>query len=388
MARVSLILPTAPDRAPGVLEVEPWRVGLELAGHDVEILVVGDAAVAADLPWSEELEESPGRAAAAIAGLRHAAGEILLVLDPEAGYGAEDLVRVVEPLVEGRAELSIATRGLPGPGGTTRAHRGPVQGLLRKLVGTSAPASGLIGLTREALDPLRDAFRPVGGTFAFELLARVPGRWVEVPVVRADPRAGRRRPGVDDVRQWKRLADHRFGNASRLVQYCAVGGSGVVVDLACFFALQPVFASTGLAGMVIPPSKVTAALFLSRVGAIAVALCWNFLLNRRLTFSYARSGSIVRQFATYALGNAPGIALNLLTFFGLTRKVAFFDQHKLAAALIGIVVATAISFPMSRWVAFKDRGEVEARPRSRTRRGSTLGKAVELVGRPDGGGRR
>ena len=39
----------------------------------------------------------------------------------------------------------------------------------------------------------------------------------------------------------KRLADHRFGNLSRLVQFCVVGGSGMVVDLSCYTLLQWAF---------------------------------------------------------------------------------------------------------------------------------------------------
>ncbi len=354
MAFVSLILPTAPMG----FDAGPWRLGLERAGHQVEVLVVDDRSPSGS-SWAADLDASPGLASAAVIGLRHSAGEILVVMDPGAGYEPSAPVALVASLEAGQADLAIATRGVSHRDGTPRARRGLVGVLLKALLGTSAPASGLIGMTRRALDDAGESFRPIGGTFAFELLARVPGRRVEVPVLRAGPRAGRRRPEMDDVRQWKRLADERFGNKSRLIQYCAVGGSGVIVDLACFLTLQPILAATGLASLVVAPSKVRASLFVARVGAIAVALCWNFLLNRRLTFSYARSGSIVRQFATYALGNAPGIALNLLTFFGLTRKVAFFDEHRLAAALIGIVVATGISFPMSRWVAFKDRSESE-----------------------------
>ena len=40
--------------------------------------------------------------------------------------------------------------------------------------------------------------------------------------------------------------------------------------------------------------------------SVGIALSWNFTLNRYLTFSYARRGSIVRQFVTYVLSNARG----------------------------------------------------------------------------------
>ena len=43
----------------------------------------------------------------------------------------------------------------------------------------------------------------------------------------------------------------------------------------------------------------------------------------------------------------------MLISLGLPRKVPFFNAHKLVAAVVGIVVATGISFSMSRWVVFR-----------------------------------
>ena len=86
--------------------------------------------------------------------------------------------------------------------------------------------------------------------------------------------------------------------------------------------------------------------------AILTALTWNFALNRRLTFNDARAGSISRQFFTYALGNALGIAVSLSLRLYLPLQFGFFNSHRLTAAVVGIIVATGISFSMSRWVVF------------------------------------
>ena len=285
------------------------------------------------------------------------------------------------PLVEGRAEFAI---GVDGRGGLLAT-------LARRLTGTVSPRSGLIGLTREALDLVRDDFRPAGETFAFELLARVRGRRAEVPVS-PRPRAEAWRPGLDDFRQWKRLADFRFGNASRLIQFCAVGGSGMVVDLTCFLVFKLILNRTDLALWMVPPTKVTAAKAASRALAIGVALVWNFSLNRRLTFSYARSGSRGRQFATYAMSNALGIALSLGLSLGLPRKVAFFHEHELAAAVVGIVAATGVSFSMSRWLVFRRRDDAKGEVRGDSRsigpghaQGRTKGRRSADSGRLAGG---
>ena len=47
---------------------------------------------------------------------------------------------------------------------------------------------------------------------------------------------------------------------------------------------------------------------------------WNFSLNRRLTFSYARHLSIIRQFLTYAASNSIGIAVSFIGIFGVINR--------------------------------------------------------------------
>jgi dolichol-phosphate mannosyltransferase len=230
------------------------------------------------------------------------------------------------------------------------------------LLGTSDPWSGLIALARGIFDEADGSFRPVGRTFSFELLARVGGRWAEVPLRVEGSSAPPWRPDFDEIRHLKRLSDHRFGNYSRLLQFCLVGGSGMVVDLTCYGLLQLAFRPTWLSRATLPLVQVSAALAAARALAIGVALVWNFSLNRRLTFSDAREGSIPKQFATYVLGNLLGIVVSLGLSLGLPRKVPFFNAHKLAAAVVGIVAATGISFSMSRWVVFRRRVEAPEAP--------------------------
>ena len=50
------------------------------------------------------------------------------------------------------------------------------------------------------------------------------------------------RLGLNDIRQLKRVLDQRFGTFSRLVQFCMVGASGMVVDLSFYALFQMLFA--------------------------------------------------------------------------------------------------------------------------------------------------
>ena len=68
---------------------------------------------------------------------------------------------------------------------------------------------------------------------------------------------------------------------------------------------------------------------------------------------------MVRQFMTYVMSNAIAILVSLTLSLYLPAQVAFFARHRLAAAVVGIVAATGISFSMSRWLVFGRRPELK-----------------------------
>ena len=355
MARVSLILPYRPGCSPSAARIDGLRLGLEAQGHSVDVVSVIDGPTreisgGAPAPSSRVIRSrGAGLAQAAVEGIDGADGDFLVVLDPEIGVSSEDLGRLIAPLIGDRADLAVANlvvssglRGLPARG----------LGRVARLVsGTSAPTSGLIAVSRPSVLAARSTYAPRGSLYALELLVRTGGRRVDVPM----RGAGRPRPTrltFDEVRHLKHLSDARFGNASRLAQFCLVGASGMVVDLTCYALFQVVFSRTSLVGLRAP--FIGGPLDLAAAGAVAIvlALTWNFSLNRRLTFSDARGGSLFRQYVTYALSNAVGIALSFSLRVMLPGRIGFFARHRLAAAVVGIVGATGISFSMSRWVVF------------------------------------
>ena len=175
--------------------------------------------------------------------------------------------------------------------------------------------------------------------------------------------------GLRDLRPLKHVLDGRFGNFSRLIQFCVVGASGMVVDLTFYALFQWLLSFTWLASLK-SDLGFSWQLAIAAAFSISIALLWNFTLNRRLTFNDAMKGSWLRQFLTYALSNALAIALNFSLRLYLPTQVAFFARHRLAAAVVGIVAATGISFSMSRWIVFSRRPPARNRilipPPSRT----------------------
>jgi dolichol-phosphate mannosyltransferase len=366
MARVSLVIPVGRKGPPPLIRVAPIGDALTTAGHDVEVLIAAESDVTPaadrwDHQWKWVAVTDKGRAAAAIAGMERASGEILIAIDPDRGYGPADVMRVVEAVVDSDEGLVIASRSEAAEGCAQAGRiKSSLGALSRVVTGTSDPLSGLVGLRRKTLKGAGGSFMAVGSHFTLELLAKLDS--VRTDVAARPANASRRDwPGLDDVRHIKRLADHRFGNLSRLFQFCAVGASGVVVDLTLYAAFQALLALTPLAGRTAPILGALD-LALARFLAVAIALCWNFSLNRRLTFSYARRGSLMGQFLAYVASNALAVSLNVSLSLSLPRYIEFFNQHRLAAALVGIVLATGISFSMSRWVVFRHRAQPAKHP--------------------------
>ncbi len=388
MARVCLILPIDASTNLSPEWVARCRGGLEASGHEVDLLIAPEegAAIPTALANIERVAYSSrrsGLAGAMMAGIERAAAEdqFLVVLDATRNYFPEDLGWMVEPLTNGLAELAVARRVKAfskHASGVTRSER--IHGaswrlwaargigiVSRPVLGVSDPFAGLVAIVPELARAVVGSYRPVGDRFAVDLLLRTRCRRVDVPV-RVEGLGVPITPSVDDLRHMKRLADDRFGTISRLVQFCVVGASGMMIDLSSYALFQPLFSRTRLASRVTP--LIGGSLDLAAAGALAIgiALTWNFTLNRRLTFNDARRGSVVRQFLTYALSNALGIALSFSLRLYLPAHVAFFQRHKLAAALVGIVTATGISFSMARWLVF----------------GKPAGDAVEEEARAEG----
>lgn len=339
MARVSLIPVATPGSAWPTERLASLRAALEAAGHSVTLEGVGPTGTA----------PAAGLTAQAIAGIRAATGSDLIVVDTGMAYRAEDLVAVADRLASASGGLVVAARRRPliGP----IAHR---------LLGTTDPTSGLVGVSRRSACSAEANFAPIGSRFTCELLARIDGDHADVAVAPV-PAARRRWVPLDDVRHAKKIADDRLGTLSRLMQFCFVGASGMVVDLTTYATLLAILARTSLHDRpllrVVGGNSVTMAEATAGCLAIATAIVWNFSLNRRLTFNDARRGPITRQFVRYVLSNFAGCAVSLAFRLLLPSRIPFFARHRLAAAVTGIVAATGISFSLARWFVFSNRSQ-------------------------------
>ncbi len=349
MASVSRVVLHEAGMVPRQEPIMEVSRALGALGHDVETHMLVD--------------DGMGLSVAALRGLRVSRGDFILVEDASRSHSADDLERLLRPLIAGDAEIVVGSRrhrdrdadsleSLRGPNTASRLLGGALHGL----IGTSDPWARLVGVTRPAARDADSDFAPIGSWYTLELLAKVEGPRVDVAVSSLPMnhlRSHRRLIRGAEIRHLKRLSDARFGNLSRLIQFCVVGFSGMIVDLTTYAVGMAALEHTALRGYTTPMFGGPLYVASARAIAILVAVTWNFALNRRLTFNDARGGSILRQYGRYLLGNALAVPLSFTMGVVLPAKFAFFGRHKLVAAVLGIVAATGVSFSMSRWVVFR-----------------------------------
>ncbi len=356
MRSITLIIPASGTELPGDSEINAYHgVLAELAdGGTVELVIAGETTspLPADVIHVSGLNR--GTISSVRAALEAASGELVVVVDARRSYPAAAIKEAVTGLLASDADLMIAVprrqHGRSWPGALAR--RG--LGVLSKVVlGTSDTFSGLLVMWRDRVSEPSSLRHASGSWLVLDALTW-PGTVHRDVAVEAGPTGGARLLPIelDDFKQLKRVLDHRFGMMSRLVQFCMVGASGMVVDLSLYALLQWLFARLWSTASGTPAIGLSWQLATAAALSIFTAMVWNFTLNRRLTFNDSRGGSILRQFLTYALGNALAIAVNLSLRLYLPHSVGFFARHRLAAAVVGIVVATGISFSMSRWIVF------------------------------------
>ena len=289
-----------------------------------------------------------GLATAVIEGFRQARGRLLVCMDADLSHPPEAIPEMVQALVGG-AEFVIGSRYLAKGGieegwGVYRWLNSKIATLLaRPLTLVSDPLGGYFGLPREVFFRAGE-LSPLGYKIALEMLVRGrPKRVAEVPIFFSDRKFGQSKLSVrvqfQYLRHLRRLYLFKYPFLSQLGQFLAVGGLGLLVDIASYYALQ-------LVGL----GHITA-----RAIAFPIAATHNWFLNRRYTFVFGRQSAAMGQWASYLLVMLVGFAVNVGTYAVLTLQTRFFARHQLLALLAGIVLGTASNFLAARWYVFKGR---------------------------------
>ncbi len=294
-----------------------------------------------------------GLSTAILRGFREARGDLLLCMDADMSHPPEAIPGMLETLRREKADLVVGSRYVRGGSieqgwGFYRWLNSQVAlWLARPLSSLRDSGAGFFLLPKHIFAQATD-LNPIGYKMLLEVSVKCHCRKVvEVPIQFADRKFGQSKLTFREQMLYllhlKRLYDYRFGRASRMVQFCLIGVTGVVVNFLALAALQR-------AGL---PFAWADAL------AIWLAMTWNFWPNRWLTFDLTAHHPVWPQYLRFVVSCLVGALVNWLVAVGLTREMAWFGYHTFGAALAGILAGTGFNFFLSCHWAFSATPAVE-----------------------------
>jgi dolichol-phosphate mannosyltransferase len=354
---LSLVIPTYNERENIGLLLKNVHAILAGRGYAFEIIVVDDDSP--DKTWEavQALRSAyptlrcirrvneQGLARAVVRGWQEARGEILAVMDGDLQHPPETLTLLLQALIQDGVDIAVASRHVPG-GGVSRWH------VLRRAIswGATLLATWLLpGTLAVVRDPMSGYFalrrtviagcclNPEGYKILLEVLGRGCYQTVrEVPYTFVEREQGSSKLGLRQYREFVihlvRLA-RETGELQRLVKYCLVGGSGVLVNMSLLAALTSAGMGYLQAGMI----------------AVETSIGTNFFLNEFWSFrdfSSRKRGVRARgkRFLIFNLLCVGGAGICLAILWLLTDYAGF---HPLLSNLWGIAIATIWNYGMN-----------------------------------------
>jgi dolichol-phosphate mannosyltransferase len=299
-----------------------------------------------NLPWVHLMVRTTDRglSSAVLEGLNRTSGDIIIVMDADLSHPPEVIPSMLDALHKG-SDFVVGSRYTEG--GVTDDNWGLFRWLnsraatllSRPFTSINDPMSGFFAL-RRATYAKADFLNPIGYKIGLELLVKCRCSAIcEVPIAFTDRIHGESKLSLREqlryIQHIRRLFLYKYATWSEVVQFIVVGASGVLVNLLAVTALLHI----GLSANV------------SIAGAIAVSICTNFLLNRRFTFSYSKSGYIPTQFMSYLASVSCGALINYFAAVFLLKLFPWFIPQ--FGSLCGIAVATIANFVALKFLVFK-----------------------------------
>jgi dolichol-phosphate mannosyltransferase len=334
--------------------VERLRVLREAAGLDLDLLLMDDDSRDGSdrlvdslaLPWVTLVTRKTDRglSQSVLEGLRRSDRDLVVVMDADLSHPPEKIPELLAALSSG-ADVAVGSRFTEG--GSTADDWGPLRWLNSRVATLLAlpltsihdPMSGFFAMRRSTLNAARE-FDPIGYKILLEIIVKCRCRHVvEVPIHFDNRHLGHSKLSLAEqlkyFRHLRRLYTFRYGTWSHLAQFLAVGASGVAINLAVLTLLLQSGAN----------EKAAVAM------AIMVSMVWNFALNRRFSFSYARDRSVMRQFWGFIAACSAGAVVNYCTTTHLWQGL----RYKQLAAAVGVLAGTLFNFAASRFLVFRSK---------------------------------
>lgn len=358
MSRLSIIIP-AYNEEPSLAACIERVVAIGSDSLALEVIVVDDAssdgtwrcaeAAAARHPEVRVVRHqvNQGKGAALHTGFRHATGDFVAVQDADLEYDPRDLIRLVEPLVDGTADVVIGSRFL-----STGRHRvlyfwhsvgNRVLTLLSNMftdLNLTDMESCYKVFRRALLDDIelherRFGFEPeIVAQFArqrlriYEMGISYEGRTYE---------QGKKIGVRDGFRALYCILRYNLPHAPMPIQfavYVVVGALCAALNLAVFVALLAVLS-----------------VWLAAPAAFAVAAIANYWLTTALLFRRNARWSTAAELAVYAAVVAAVAGVDAAT----TAALIAVDVSPAGAKVLASGAALALNFAGRRWLVFPER---------------------------------
>jgi dolichol-phosphate mannosyltransferase len=288
-----------------------------------------------------------GLSTAVLHGIRESKSEYVLVMDADLSHPPETIPEMVN-LLKGGADFVVGSRYVKG--GSTDAKWGVFRWvnskvatlLARGLTNLKDPMAGFFCFPRAILDGASELL-PVGYKIGLEILVKARCRnLIEIPISFAERVKGKSKLSLKQqvlyLQHLRRLYRFRYPQTAEIVQFAAVGSSGVIVDLAFFLGFT-LFAGINHQS--------------ARAMSFVAAASWNWYLNRWFTFLSGRDQQWGTQWIQFLLAATLGFTVNWGSYKLLTDYVPWFTEHHLAAFFVGIVLGMGLNYTLCRWFVFR-----------------------------------
>ncbi len=359
--RLSIVLPTYNERENILPCIARIDEALQGAGITYEVVVVDDDSP--DRTWeiAEELSRKRtdihlirrigrrGLSSAVVEGFAAANGELLLVMDADLQHDAGILPKMANSASEAGVDLVVATRYAQGGSTGVWSRKRWLLSRLATIMSwlvirtrVSDPMSGFFLVSRAVWSEVAPRVDARGFKILLEIIARTrPLGFREIGYTFSIRQHGESKldSGVG-IAYLRALYGLSFGRiiSLRLLLYCFVGASGVVVNLGVVWLLHRHF---GLSENV------------SLISGIATAMLSNFALNNFITFGDRRrqgTRALVIGILLFTLISSGGAVIN----YSVARfMMGMFGLGIFVSDLIGIVFATIWNFSLNRHITWK-----------------------------------
>ncbi len=356
--QVSIIIPTFREALNLPILIPQIAAAFAAGNLNGEIVVVDDnsqdgtekacAELALQYPVQLEVRtRERGLSSAVLHGMQVARGEMFVVMDADLSHPPEKIPELVQTLHAQNADFVIGSRYVQGAGtdenwGWFRWLNSKVATLLAwPLTSAADPMAGFFAIRRSTFEKAAP-LDPIGYKIGLELIVKCDCRAIkEVPITFRDRVHGESKltlkEQINYLRHLLKLYESKYKGKFQFAKFCIVGGTGAVVDLACFTLL-----------LLALPDEVARAL------AIWIAMTWNFMFNRQVTFSTSRERPFAMQYALFCSSCLIGAGVNWYVYVMLRSNGGeFFETYPTAAAAVGILCGTVFNFVCSKFIVFK-----------------------------------